>query len=86
MSGLGSSGKTRPSPSALELQSAAAFRHRKNHRDLRSRLPASHVYPIASSDYDRMHGVLRRIIAELPLGIFPGRSAEGLLLESEVSQ
>ena len=53
-----------------KLQPPAAFHHREDRCDLRSRLRASHVYPVFSTDGDRPHGVLRQVITQLQFGIF----------------
>ena len=44
-----------------DLQPTAAFRHRENRRNLRSRLWTADVQPILSTKSYRKHGVLRQV-------------------------
>jgi hypothetical protein len=59
---IGKSGENRRKVVARrDLQPAAAFNHRENRRNLRSRLWAADVQPILSTKSYRTHGVLRQV-------------------------
>ena len=80
---ISESGKNRSQIVAhWEFQSTAAFHHRKNRCDLRSRLRAADVDPVLSAESYGAHRVLRQVITQLQFGcraVLKSRTGRGLL-------
>ena len=53
-----------------EFQSSAAFHHRENRRNLRSRLWTADVYPVLPAQGHGTHGIFCKVIAQLKFRIF----------------